>query len=188
MSDSFDLQRTIDAVLGGQRDAFLGIMREYGPSMRVFLGTQLFHIEELDDLAQEVFIAAYRGLPTFERDADFGRWLRGIARNKLYHYFERTKRRKSALEIFRSEVSALLDGELERSAACTDESQVQALLQCITKLPERMKVVVRNWLDGQKVAALVDELKLSAANIYQIQHRATQQLRKCIERETTHAK
>ena len=72
MREGFDLERHLDAILGGQPDAFLEIVREYGPSLRTFLGAQLFHLHDLDDLAQEVFIVAYERLPTFRRGEDFG--------------------------------------------------------------------------------------------------------------------
>jgi RNA polymerase sigma-70 factor (ECF subfamily) len=35
----------------------------------------------VDELAQEAFLTAYRRYDNLEPDADFGRWLRGSARN-----------------------------------------------------------------------------------------------------------
>ncbi len=187
MPETFDLQRTLKAVLGGQKDAFLAVVRVYGPSLRTFLGTQLFHLDELDDMAQEVFIAAYHSLPNFKRTEDFGAWLRGIARHKLLNYYQRTARRRQTLELFRKDASVIVESDLEEAAARTTETHLQVLLGCINKLPDRMRKVVRGWLDGEKAAALVDELKLSLANIYQIQHRASQALRECLKKELAHA-
>ena len=45
-----------------------------------------------DDLAQETFIGAYRGLPRFRSDSRFETWLLGIA----YHRFRSHRRRRSA--------------------------------------------------------------------------------------------
>lgn len=187
MLEPFDIDRTLDAVLNGQRDAFLGIVREHGPGLRTFLAAQLFQLDEVEDIAQEVFITAYRKLPDFRRGQDFGAWLRGIARNKLMKHYERTARRTDALELFRREAAAILDAELDDAASRTKESHLQALLCCLGKLPERMRKVVRGWLDGTRAAALVEELKLSVANIYQIQHRASDLLRDCVMKEVAHA-
>lgn len=186
MGEASDLEKHLDAVLGGKPDAFLGIVREYGPSMRTFLATQLFHLHDVDDLAQEVFIVAYERLPTFTRSEDFGAWLRGIARNKLRHHYERTARRTGALELFQRDAASLLEADLDTAADLTHEAHLEALLGCIGKLPERMRRVVRGWLDREKALALAKEMELSVPNIYQIQHRASALLRSCIEKEFSH--
>ncbi|MEK7953977.1 sigma-70 family RNA polymerase sigma factor [Luteolibacter soli] len=186
MAEAFDLEKHLDDILGGQTDAFLGIVREYGPSLRTFLGTQLFHLNDLDDLAQEVFIVAYERLPTFVRSENFGAWLRGIARNKLRHHYERTSRRTGALELFQREAVNLLEADLDTAASRTKEVHLEALLGCIGKLPDRMRRVIRGWLDQEKALALAREMALSVPNIYQIQHRASALLRDCVERNLSH--
>lgn len=186
MSQVFDLEKHLDAILGGQPDLFLDIVREYGPSLRTFLGAQLFHRHDLDDLAQEVFIVAYERLLTFTRGEDFGAWLRGIARNKLRQHYERTARRVGALELFQRDAARLLDVDLDAAASLTQESHLEALLRCIGRLPERMRRVVRGWLGQEKALALSREMALSVPNIYQIQHRASALLRDCIEKEVAH--
>ncbi len=186
MGDAFHLEKHLDAILGGQPDAFLGIVREYGPSLRTFLGTQLFNQYELDDLAQEVFIVAYERLPTFTRSENFGAWLRGIARNKLRHHYERTSRRAGALELFQQNAASLIEAELDTAASQTKEAHLEAMLGCIRKLPDRMRRVVRGWLDREKAQTLAQEMALSVPNIYQIQHRASALLRDCIEKEFSH--
>jgi len=183
MLESDRLNSTLDHVLRGQPDAFLVIVRAYGPNLRTYLGSHLFHLDEVDDLAQETFIAAYRNLNTFRRSEDFGAWLRGIARNKLLRFFEQTNRRSSRMEAFRLEAANLLQGELEESAAGAKPEQLQVMLSCITKLPERIRHVVRSLLDGGKAPALAAELKTSTGAIYQLQYRALGMLRECITRE-----
>ncbi|GEP43010.1 sigma-70 family RNA polymerase sigma factor [Brevifollis gellanilyticus] len=183
MLESDQLHATLDHVLRGQSDAFLVIVRAYGPGLRTYLGSQLFHLDDADDLAQETFIAAYRNLNTFRRGEDFGAWLRGIARNKLLRFFEQTNRRVVNLETFRREASNLLQGELEGAAAETKSEQLQAMLSCITKLPDRIRHVVRSLLDGSKAPALAEELKTTTGAVYQLQYRALGMLRECITRE-----
>lgn len=182
-----NFNQALDTVLSGQANAFLAIVREHSPALRTWLGTQLFHQDEVEDLAQEVFITAYQKLPDFRREDDFGAWLRGIARNKLMKHYDRIRRREDALTLFRRETAALLQDDFEAAASRTRESHLQALLVCIQKLPERTRKIVRAWLDGTRAAAMVEELKMSMANIYQIQHRACEALRVCIEKEVAHA-
>lgn len=186
MLESAQLNATLDHVLLGQPDAFLAVVRAYGPGLRTYLSSQLFHLDDMDDLAQETFIAAYRGLNTFRRGEDFGAWLRGIARNKLLRFFEQTNRRVTQLESFRHEAAALLHGELEDAAAETKSEQLQVMLNCIVKLPDRIRHVVRSLLDGSKAPALAEELKTTTGAIYQLQYRALGMLRECITQELAH--
>lgn len=183
MLEAPTLHATLDHVLQGQPDAFLTLVRAYGPMLRTYLGSQLFHMDDVDDLAQETFIAAYRSLNTFRRGDDFGAWLRGIARYKLLRFFEQTQRRASRLEDFRREAASLLQTELEEAAASSRTEQLQAMLGCIARLPERIRHVVRSLLDGAKAATLAAELKTSTGAIYQLQYRALGLLRECIQRE-----
>lgn len=186
MLDPARLNTALDATLQANPDAFLVVVRAYGPGLRAYLGSQLFHMDDVDDLAQETLIAAYRSLNTFRRGEDFGAWLRGIARNKLLRFFEQTHRRVTQLEKFRHEAAELLHGELEEAAACTKTEQLQVMLSCIAKLPDRIRHVVHSLLDGGKAPALAGELKTSTGAIYQLQYRALGMLRDCITKELAH--
>jgi RNA polymerase sigma-70 factor (ECF subfamily) len=47
----------------------------------------------LDDIVQEVFIAAFTALPGFRRDAQFETWLYTIAANKVRNWWDARRRR-----------------------------------------------------------------------------------------------
>ena len=183
MLESAQVNEALDAALCGHPDAFVTIVRAYGPSLRAFLGSQMFYLNDVDDVAQETFIAAYRSLDKFRRDQDFGAWLRGIARNKLRRYFEDGSRRSTQLEAFQRDAAILLENELEDAAAGTRSEQLQAMLVCIGKLPERIRHVVHSLLDRSKASALAEELETTTGAIYQLQYRALKLLRGCIARD-----
>ncbi len=56
------MKDAVQRVLAGDRDAFRLIVREHSLMLRSYLGSQLHHASDVDDLAQEVFIVAYRKL------------------------------------------------------------------------------------------------------------------------------
>jgi len=188
-SENQMIEQVVRQVLGGKPDAFLWIVRSEGPGLRAFLASRLHQMQDVDDLAQEVFIIAYRKLPEFEPGRDFGVWLRGIARNKLKQHFERITRQATSLELFRSEVMEIdrMAEEIEALAENTQSAQMMAMVQCIAKLPDRMRMVVRGRLDGEKAASMAEESGLSVDAIYQIQHRSLDWLRDCIGKELAHA-
>jgi len=183
--DDFDLRRTIDRVLGGDKDAFRQIVRHFSLSLRAYLASQMHHLDDVDDLAQEVFITAYKQLGRFRTDEDFGAWLRGIARNKLKTYYRSLARRESAMERFRKEVSQRIHVDLDRLAQSLREEKIERLLYCISKLPERMRHIVRAGLEGQRGAEVAAELGMSTSALYTTNHRANKLLRECMERTGT---
>lgn len=186
MPDASPLQAALDAVLRGSPDAFLTVVRLQGPPLRAFLASQVFHLDDVDDLAQETFIAAYRSLHHFRTGEDFGAWLRGIARHKLSRYFEQTSRRSEAMKTFHEEAVHLLSDDLESAAAGTRAEHLQAMLLCIGKLTDRLRHVVRSVLDGSKAEALAKELETTPGAIYQLQYRALKALRECTIKELAH--
>ena len=183
-SGDFDLKDAIFAVKSGNRDAFRLIVRHFGLPLRAFLASQLHHLDDVDDLAQDVFIAAFNHLDRFRLDEDFGAWLRGIARNKLKTYFRSYSRRQNAMERFRNEVAEVLEVDLENLANDLREAQVDRLLSCISKLPDKMRRIVRAGLEGQRAAELCDELKMKVGALYTMNHRANKMLRECMKGET----
>jgi RNA polymerase sigma-70 factor (ECF subfamily) len=182
MRERFEVGAILDEVARGRVDAFGHIVRHFALPLRSFLASQVHHLDDVDDLAQEVFVAALMSLPSFRRDDDFGAWLRGIARNKLLQYFRSEARRNQALQRFRDEVAALIAEDLERAAANDRVAMIERLLRCIAELPERLRRVVRAGLEGNKPAEVAEALSTSVGVVYNLHYRANQLLRACLEK------
>jgi RNA polymerase sigma-70 factor (ECF subfamily) len=183
-SDCSEVDDILDEVDRGQTEAFGRIVREYALPLRSYLASQVHHLDDVDDLAQEVFLAALASLSTFRRGDDFGAWLRGIARNKLLVYFRSQSRRSQALRRFRDEVTTLIENDLESAAASERTETIERLLGCIAQLPERLRRVVRAGLDGDRPAEVAKALSTTVGVVYNLHYRANQLLRACLQRES----
>ncbi|HEX5823037.1 MAG TPA: sigma-70 family RNA polymerase sigma factor [Candidatus Limnocylindrales bacterium] len=72
-------QRTVEAVLAGDRDAFRRLVeRESAPVVRA-CHRILGDLHEAEDAAQEAFVTAYRSLAGWRGEGSFGAWLTRIA-------------------------------------------------------------------------------------------------------------
>jgi RNA polymerase sigma-70 factor (ECF subfamily) len=182
MNERAELDAILDEVARGRTEAFGRVVREYALPLRGYLASQVHRLDDVDDLAQEVFLAALESLGTFRRGDDFGAWLRGIARNKLLVYFRSQTRRSQAMQRFRDEVTALIEGDLERAAETDRAEMIERLLRCVAQLPERLRRVVRAGLDGDKPAELARALSTTVGVIYNLHYRANQLLRACLQR------
>ncbi len=73
----------IERVLGGDLEAFRLLVRKYEGRLHGFIANLVPDSHEVEDLAQEAFLAAYRRLGSYDpARAAFSTWLLTIARNK----------------------------------------------------------------------------------------------------------
>lgn len=87
----------IQQCLRGQSTAFKDLYRRYQRQVRATL-YQLCGADKLDDLAQEVFLRAWKGLPRFQQSAQFSTWLYRITWNVATDYRRQQGTRRSHLQ------------------------------------------------------------------------------------------
>jgi RNA polymerase sigma-70 factor (ECF subfamily) len=104
--------------------------------------------EEMEDIAQETFIKAYRALPQFRGDAAFYTWLYRIGVNTAKNYLAN---RKKALPTVSDQLGSDEDDSSERFAVAdhnTPESELltkqiaYAVNEAVEALPEELRVAV----------------------------------------------
>ena len=177
---AFDPQPIIAAILRGETDLFRLLVREYGLFVRGFLAARLHHLEDVDDVAQEVFLVAFDRLGTCN-PAHFRQWLVGIAKNELKQHWRKQSRRAAAMERFREELATVVEVEVDASFRLLRAEHIERLLDCIGRLPDRVRRIVRAGLDGGRADELADELGMNRNAIYQARFRGFAALRKCME-------
>jgi RNA polymerase sigma-70 factor (ECF subfamily) len=162
-------------------DCFDELVREHQAGLRAYiraLGTQDAWV---DDLAQEAFLVAYRRLGHFEDGADFGRWLRGIARNLVLNERRKTARRSRLLHESISEVLATEDAVVP-TAEIPVAGLLQAMAGCVAQLPARSRELLeRRYAENTDATVLARAFQLSAAAVRQTLVRTRAAVRRCIE-------
>ena len=73
--------RVLDDALGGDQRAFGLLLRHHDDRMRALAWKLLGDRDRMDDALQEAYVKAWRSLPSFRRDANFGTWLYRITYN-----------------------------------------------------------------------------------------------------------
>ncbi len=71
----------------GDREAFSALVRtaENPPPRWVSLSASPGR-DDVHDVVQEAFIDAWRGLPRFDAEREFGPWLRAVCRNRVARF------------------------------------------------------------------------------------------------------
>jgi RNA polymerase sigma-70 factor, ECF subfamily len=91
-----------DAVLArqarlGDRDAFALIVSRHGPALYRYAYRLLDHPDGIEDVVQEAFLDAWRGLPQFRGDAALRTWLFTLTRHRVQRH--NTRQRTAAVDV-----------------------------------------------------------------------------------------
>ena len=157
---------------------FEGQVRGQQSSLRAFIYSLGVDANWVDDLAQDVFVVAYRELDSYEDDRDFGKWLRGIARNLVRNEIRKQIRRKRILHEGLSEHLATLSQDEEQA---NDDAKLSALRDCIEQLPDRSRKLIHSrYYGGRDANVLANRFKMKAATVRQTLLRIRRQLYQCI--------
>lgn len=142
----------------GSKEAFSKIVRCFEQDVRGYLSRYSRRSEVIDDLAQEVFITAYKDLNRFDGRSPLGAWLMGIARHRALHYLRgesrRMKREGHSLD------AALNDerlARLETQSVDDSKSEALALTQCLEALPAHSHDLIQAYYFHKSTAEQLAE-------------------------------
>ena len=158
---------------------FNDLVLEHHVPLRAFIRTLGVEQAWVDDLAQESFLVAYRELNSFNQELDFGKWLRGIARNLVRNELRKNARRKRLLH---EGLAELLQQQAEDEPNLLELCRMSALRDCVEQLPGKSReLVAGRYRDGWESGDLAEQVGMSAEAVRQALVRIRRQLKQCIE-------
>ena len=96
---SIDERQLVDLVLRRDRKATARFVAEYADGVYAYVRHRLApRADAVDDVVQDVFLAALDGLPRFAGTSGLRAWLLGIARHKVEDYYRRQLRAHESLD------------------------------------------------------------------------------------------
>ena len=160
-------------------ELFADLVKEHQVSLRVFVRSLGVESGWVDDLAQDTFVVAYREMDSYDPDRDFGKWLRGIARNLVRNELRKQGRHRRILhERLSQHLLDLAENEKDREVGVT---QLSALRDCVEQLPGRSRELVRSrYYEGWDATILADKFEMKAATVRQTLLRIRRQLYQCV--------
>jgi len=158
---------------GGDNAAFAELVRRHQGKVRGLLLRLSGNPTLADDLAQEAFLRAYRGLVGFEGRSRFSTWIYRIAYNVFLNHRARGKELAALPQGFESSAAAP-DGELSPGRF----DLRQDLAAAIAELPERYRVVVTlYYLEDVSYPEIAEVLDVPLGTVKTHLHRAKKLLR-----------
>jgi len=136
---------------------------------------------QVEDLAQEVFIRVHRGLPYFRGTARLSTWIYRIVINLCG---EARSRRRPAASLDETDEHGRKKHEPGAHDPAYRELEFRDRLEkAMAELPENYRVLVAaHYLEGVKYEDLAEALELPLGTVKTHLHRAKRQLRQILER------
>lgn len=149
MSDREIDQKLVERAQRGEKHAFELLVSKYQRKLARLLARFIRDPAEVEDVAQEAFIKAYRALPSFRGDSAFYTWLYRIGINTAKNHLVSIGRRAPTTTEFDSEeAEGFADGEQLRDIN-TPESMMMSkeigntINATMDSLPEELRTAIQ---------------------------------------------
>lgn len=185
-----DDQKLVNLVVReDNRQAFEELVNRHKGGVFAFLHRMLGRSQEIEDVAQNIFIAAYRGLRTFNHEAKFSTWLYRITYNQACTNLRRNQTGKLKMLVQLPEDEMGNVKEFPDSAGRDPEKSAQQkqVWKFVEQLPSQAKAVIELYYGkGLNYSEIADALTLPVGTVKTHMHRAKQKLREVMT-EKLHA-
>ena len=138
--------------------------------------------DDVDDIVQELFLRAWRGLPRFRGESQFSTWLYRIAVNTAIKHKQRSKPELTQ-PLPTEETGGGLD-QMQASEETNPESLAQRsererlLRDAVQCLPEKQRIVVQlHYFDGKSCEEISHIIGCSIGTVWSRLHYACKRLR-----------
>lgn len=163
----------------GDIAAFGALVDQHQSLVRGWFRVRLGDWASADDLAQEVFVTAFRRIRTYTGEGAFAGWLVGIARNHLRNHL-----RKHHVEVVggSEELAGLIDHGVALCFAGRDEGHlVEALRACLEPLGDHARdLLEQRYVTGRTVRDIAAASGRGYSALTMQLHRLREVLAECI--------
>lgn len=158
----------VEQSLSGDREAFGQIVARYQSPICALAYSACGNVSRSEDIAQEVFITAWRKLSSLQEPARFKAWLYGIARNLIHNAFRQYTRNPvagaTALDATDEQIS--LDAKPDAETISKEEEAI--LWNVLSGLPEIYREpMVLFYRENESTSGVADTLSISEETVRQ---------------------
>ncbi|MCD6506639.1 sigma-70 family RNA polymerase sigma factor [Candidatus Poribacteria bacterium] len=163
----------------GDKAAFGILVRKYQDLVYRLIYRLLGETPDMEDIAQEIFIRAYKGIGRFRGDARFSTWLTRICINYCRKRRHKAKRDLISLEQFMSQGYDFADGSAMPDRILERKEYRELVRQAIDNLPQKYRIVIiLRYFEAYSCEQIAEILSCPVGTVYSRLFRAHEKLRK----------
>lgn len=160
----------------GDEHAFERLVHKYEQAVFNTIYRYIGYRDDVEDLAQEIFIKVWRNASKFKGKSKFSTWLYRITANHCFNYRRKHKRGNVSLDELaeRGKTPEALKVEPDWE----QKRRVESVRKAVNALPERQRMaLVLAQYEGRSYKEIADIMKVSVSSVESLIFRARSHLR-----------
>ena len=147
-----------------QKALFMSWLGEHGSSVMKVARAYTLTSEECQDLAQEILLAAWQSLPTFERKANAATWFYRVALHTAMNWQRKDRPRRIRQQPL-LEVQTVVTEGFDSGEQAQQRETVEQLYKAIKQLPKTDAALLLLYLDELSYREMAEVLGISESNV-----------------------
>ena len=170
----------------GDRHAFGQLVERYQRPMASVVSRLVPQPEDVNDILQDVFVRAWRGLPNFRGDAQFSTWLYRIAVNTALKHRAKYKVERESISTDDMLIELPQDNDNDNPAKQAEQKeQGKIVREAVNRLPEKQRVVVvLHYFEGYSCEEISQMVDCSVGTVWSRLHYACKKLKGILLRDS----
>jgi len=178
--------RLIEDILSGEHEKFRVLVNRYAPMVFHIVRQFVDDADEVEELAQQIFVKTYEKLESFDNRSKFSSWLYMIAKNHCRDYaknIRRENKRFSEMETYE------LESQMPESKSTDHQVQSDEWSRLLAEALEHINsnhatAFLMKYRDGMSYQAMSGRLDASVSALKVRVHRARKELKHFIEQNS----
>lgn len=171
----------------GDVGAYGELVRRYSRAVYGVVSRMINDRDDIDDIAQEVFVLGYRSIGGFRREAEFSTWIYRIAVNTTIKQMRKMKTRQAASidDPNTGLADVLVSSEADRPERIAErKARNEAIRRAVLDLPEKHQtVVVLHYFENLGCDEIARVLECSVGTVWSRLHYACKKLQLSLSSE-----
>jgi RNA polymerase sigma-70 factor (ECF subfamily) len=177
-TDRREISSLLERVQGGDREAFMIVVKLYQQKVFVMAFSVLRNREDALDVVQETFLRLYQKVGTYCPGRNFQGWLLELAKNISIDHYRKHWHKRQEWEI-RQSIDEIPVAVEDRSSDSHDSDLRSAFSRCVEKLAAKQKIVfVMRHYNELRFSEISDALRISVGTAKSLHFKAVRNLRK----------
>ena len=165
----------------GDAAAFEELVNRYQNSVYRLALRMCGNAHDAEEVAQEAFVAAWRGLPSFRGESKFSSWLYQLTSNAAVDFLRREKRHRNTTPV-EEQTELAAEGTPQQDAEASEvRENLQKALLALT--PEHRQIFLLRQMEQLSYEEIGQLLRLESGTVKSRLNRAKKQLRQILLRQ-----